>query len=82
MASPTFTWYDNAATSKLLQEFKILKNNVELWQSSYTKYLELKEFAQISSHDQGLLAQIKKDLDKLQSDVDGLEFKTLFKRPV
>lgn len=70
-------WQDSASANKIVQELKVLKNSVETWQSCQAKYLELKEFIQISSQDQGLLAQIKKDLDKLQSDVDGLEFKTL-----
>jgi len=76
MASATFSW-DDPSANKLVQELKVLKTIVEPWQSCQAKYLELKEFAQISSQDQGLLNQISNDLDQLRLDIDSLEFKTL-----
>jgi len=76
MAAADF-WQDGNSANKIVQELKNLRNSVETWQSCQARYLELKEFAQISSSDPHLLVQIKKDLDKLQTDVDGLEFKTL-----
>jgi peptide chain release factor 2 len=76
MAESTF-WSDNQAANKLVQELKDLKSQTETWNSCQKKYLELKEFAQIASQDQGLLNQIQGDLDKLSKEVDGLEFRTL-----
>lgn len=76
MESSNF-WQDNQAANKLLQELKNLKATFEPWQDCQRKFLELKEFTQISSQDENLLNQIKQDLNKLSCDIDGLEFKTL-----
>jgi len=76
MASSNF-WQDGTSANKLVQELKFLKTSVETWQSCQAKYLELKEFSQIASQDEGLLNQIKNDLDKLQGAIDRLEFQTL-----
>ncbi|MDP3142798.1 MAG: peptide chain release factor 2 [Candidatus Omnitrophota bacterium] len=76
MESPGF-WQDNQAANKLVQELKNLKATFEPWRDCQRKFLELKEFAQISSQDEGLLNQIKQDLDKLSHEIDGLEFQTL-----
>jgi peptide chain release factor 2 len=76
MADADF-WQDNASAGKLVQELKGLKDIAEPWQSAHKKCLELKEFSQIASQDEGLLSQIKQDLEALSKEVGGLEFRTL-----
>ena len=72
-------WKDSNRSQKIVQELKAIKNQVQVWHKLNSHCSELKDLLEISSDDDtDIISQISKDLEKMTSDLDALELKTLF----
>ncbi len=77
MASPGF-WDNMQDSSRVVKELKLLKSAVEPWAAALSRYKELKELADIVKEaDAQIIAELTQNTDRLLSDIDKLEFKTL-----
>jgi len=71
-------WKDNKKAQGIITELKGLKASYGPWQKAKAKQEELKELAEIvDSHDQVSIRQLEKDLARLSSELEKLEFVTL-----
>ena len=78
MSQPGF-WDDSERSAKLVRQLKALKSTVEPWQSAIQKYQELKELAGIlKNEDEELIPDLNRNAEALLSDIEKLEFATLF----
>lgn len=77
MAEPGF-WDNEAGSTRIVRQLKLLKSTVEPWQASLHKYKELKELSEIlKEEDTELISDITRGTDDLGKEVGALEFKTL-----
>jgi len=78
MSEPGF-WEDTENSAKVVKDLKGLKSMVEPWETAFKKYQELNDFVAIlKADDKDLIHNINEDIQSLLSQVEKLEFKTLF----
>ncbi len=66
-------WDDMTAANKLLGEMKYCKSCVEPYEKNVKKLEDLKELAELSGDDQGMLASIETEIAQIEQDVRKLE---------
>jgi peptide chain release factor 2 len=77
MLSPGF-WDDSDSSTKIVKQLKDLKSAVEPWESTFKKYHELRDIADILDFgDQGLFSDLNRNIDALLVELGKLDFKTL-----
>lgn len=77
MSSQGF-WDNNEHSSKIVRQLKSLKSSVEPWQEAFNKYKELEELVSlVNAADEGMRAELDRDIGILKGRLDQLEFKTL-----
>jgi peptide chain release factor 2 len=78
MSEPGF-WNNTENSSKVVRELKDLKSTVDSWEAAFKKYEEFKDLAGIlKAHEEELIADLIRNIGSLSSEVEKLEFKTLF----
>ena len=71
-------WDNSEHSSKTVRQLKTLKSAVEPWQEAFNKYKELSELAPlVKAEDEGLRAELNRDISTLRQQLEQLEFKTL-----
>lgn len=76
MSTPDF-WDDTEKSSSVIKQLKIIKSTLEPWRVAFDKYKELKELLDTFRDEKELTGELASSVDKLFSDVQRLEFKTL-----
>ncbi len=72
-------WDDTGQSSQIIKKLKSVKLTVEPWDKAYFQCQELKELASISTEeDKEIIADLIRDTESLLSEVEKLEFVTLF----
>lgn len=78
MSQPGF-WKDTENSTKVIKQLKDLKSAVEPWELVSKKHQELSALADIlKAHDKELISDLIKNINALSSEIEKLEFKTLF----
>jgi peptide chain release factor 2 len=71
-------WNDSELSASVVKQLKCVKLAVEPWETSWKKYLELKELSDILTGDeQELMLEVEKNVALLQQDLEKLEFTTI-----
>jgi peptide chain release factor 2 len=69
-------WDDQLNSTKVVKQLKNLKLTVQPWEEGFKRYQDLLELTGIlKDSDQGLIADLNRDLDGLLREIEGLEFK-------
>jgi len=75
-------WGNEANSTRVVKQLKVLRSTVETWDQAFKKYAELKELLDIAKDsDADLIAEISRGIDALAGEVGRLEFKTLLSEP-
>ncbi len=76
-------WDDPQAAKKTVDEANAEKVWVEEWDELDTKWTDLHELYELAEmeNDEGVLAEIERDLGKLESQIDDLEFRRMMSDP-
>lgn len=77
MSSAGF-WQDSEESTKVVKGLKELRSVVEPWDLAVKKHKELKDLLSVTTLKDGdLLHDLEQDINRLLSELEGLEFKTL-----
>ena len=77
MSLPGF-WDNTDSSTKIVKELKGLKTVVEIWDTAFKKYRDLKELVDIlKEEEREIIADADSDTEILFKEIDKLEFKTL-----
>ena len=78
----TERFWDNASeANKLIGEMKYLKSCVEPFKETVKRFKDVEDLIEISAEDQGFLAQIQEELNKLEAEVNKTELQNLLSGP-
>lgn len=75
MSEPNF-WQNQKEASKVINELKLKKGDVDDWNALYAKLKELKEFIQIA--DVSYENEVKEEAKKFESNLEKLKLRVLF----
>lgn len=77
MADSSF-WNDQAKANRLVQELKLLKDTVGVFQDAFLKFSELKELFDVSQDEnEDFFRSLDIDVEEIKKKIDSLEFQTL-----
>lgn len=72
-------WQDNESAQKTMQELEGLRSDIKKLSELETEVDNLKEMADLAADDTGIKREIEEKNQKIEKDIENIEFETLFR---